>query len=77
MGIRHLITFLSPYATAVSLSGRSVVIDGPGFAHHIYYTCLGARPSARNPFEAAPSYRELQNVAIAWLDALRDNGATM
>ncbi|KAJ5040535.1 uncharacterized protein L3040_006188 [Drepanopeziza brunnea f. sp. 'multigermtubi'] len=74
MGIRHLITFLRPYATTLeSLGGHKVVIDGPSFAHQIYYICLQASPGAKNALEAAPSYRELVNVAIAWLDGLRES----
>lgn len=77
MGIRHLTTSLRPYATLESLSGRTVVIDGPSFAHQIYYICLRAAPRAKNAFEAAPSYRELGEVAIAWLDGLRGSNVEM
>jgi hypothetical protein len=77
MGIPHLITFLQPYAEAESIVGRHVVIDGSGFAYHIYHACLSARPAAWNPFEAAPSYEELGKASIAWLDGLRDNNVEM
>ena len=77
MGIPHLITFLQPYAEAEAIGGRRVVIDGPGFAYHIYYTCLSTRPTAWNPFEAAPSYEEIGEACIAWLDGLRDNEVEM
>ena len=77
MGIPHLTTYLSPYATRQELSGRDIVVDGPGFAYHIYYTCLRARPQAPNSLEAAPSYEELQNTSHAWLDKLRDCGIIM
>ncbi len=73
MGIRHLTTFLRPYATVESLAGREVVIDGPSFAHQIYYIYLSTSPSARNALEAAPSYQELVDVAFAWLDGLRSS----
>jgi hypothetical protein len=77
MGIPHLITFLQPYAEAEALAGTNVVIDGPGLAYHIYYTCLSARPTAWNPFEAAPSYKDLGEACIAWLDGLRESHVEM
>lgn len=77
MGIPHLIAFLQPYAETESIAGRHVVIDGPGFAYHIYYTCLSARSAAWSPFEAAPSYEELGKACIAWLDGLQDNDVEM
>ncbi|KAH7386340.1 XPG domain containing-domain-containing protein [Cadophora sp. MPI-SDFR-AT-0126] len=71
MGIRHLTTFLRPYATTESLDGKQVVIDGPSFAHQVYYLCLGGTSGARNTLEAAPSYQKLVTTAIAWLDTVR------
>ncbi|CZR64088.1 uncharacterized protein PAC_13985 [Phialocephala subalpina] len=77
MGIRHLITFLEPYASVESLAGREVVIDGPAFAHHIFYLCLKATPDARNGFEAAPSYSVLVKTALAWLKGLQNSKAVI
>ena len=77
MGIRHLTTFLRPYASAESLDGKQVVIDGPSFAHQIYYICLKATPGARNALEAAPSYQNLVDTAIAWLDTVRASNVDM
>lgn len=77
MGIRHLITFLEPYSSVESLAGKEIVIDGPAFAHHIYYLCLKATPDARNGFEAAPSYSVLVRTAVDWLDRLRNSNAVM
>ena len=77
MGIRHLTTFLRPYASAESLAGKQVVIDGPSFAHQIYYICLKAAPGARNALEAAPSYENLVDTAIAWLDTVRASNVDM
>ena len=74
MGIPHLITFLRPYAEIEPLAGREVVIDGPGLCYHIYHKCLGRRGDARNAFEAAPSYEELGDAALEWLDGLRGSG---
>ena len=77
MGIPHLTTFLQPYAETGSIAGKHVVIDGPGFAYHVYYVCLSARPAAWNSFEAAPSYKELGEACIAWLNGLRESGVEM
>lgn len=77
MGIPHLITFLQPYSELRSLAGQKVAIDGPGFAYHIYYVSLTKRSALRNPFEAAPSYAELAQLAISWLDGLRSSQVIM
>ncbi|CZT52734.1 uncharacterized protein RSE6_14097 [Rhynchosporium secalis] len=73
MGIPHLTTFLRPYATAESLAGKHVVVDGPSFAYHIYYICLKASPGARNGLEAAPSYQNLVETATSWLAGIEDS----
>jgi hypothetical protein len=71
MGIPHLITFLRPFAANEALTNHhQVIIDGPGFAHHVYYICLASKAGAQNTFEAAPSYEELVHAAVAWLAAL-------
>ncbi|QSZ32364.1 hypothetical protein DSL72_001938 [Monilinia vaccinii-corymbosi] len=77
MGIPHLITFLRPYATLSSLKGKDVVIDGPGLAYHIYHLCLGTKSAARNYFEANPSYNELGETALRWLDGLERSGVVV
>jgi hypothetical protein len=75
MGIPHLITHLRPYASTIDVKGEAVVIDGPGFAYHIFHICLGFQPNARNPFEAAPSYQVIGETAIKWLEELESYGA--
>lgn len=77
MGIPHLITFLRPYATRSSLTEQNIVIDGPGLAYHIYHVCLSTKRSARNYFEANPSYQELGATVLAWLDGLERSGAVV
>lgn len=77
MGIRHLTTFLRPYAAAESLENKQVVIDGPSFAHQVYYICLKASPGARNALEAAPSYQKLVDTAIAWLERVEASNVEM
>lgn len=75
MGIPHLITFLRSYAELEPFVGREVVVDGPGLCYHIHYKCLGRRGDSRNSLEAAPSYGELGEATIEWLDGLRGSGA--
>lgn len=74
MGIPHLITHLRPYANETDLKGWAVVIDGPGFAYHVFHTCLSDEPNARNPFEAFPSYEKVGETAIRWLEELESCG---
>lgn len=76
MGIRHLTTFLRPYAPVKPLDAP-LVIDGSAFAHHIYGLCLGRRCDARNALEAVPSYLELQEAAIDWLEGLGKHNIEM
>ncbi|KAI9720999.1 MAG: hypothetical protein M1812_002478 [Candelaria pacifica] len=79
MGVPHLTASLRPYATPVvfgkgTLSGhekapsQGKVIDGPAFAYYIYHACLASRQHAQGPLEAVPSYREIGDETIAWLD---------
>jgi hypothetical protein len=77
MGIPHLTTFLRPYAELESLAGRDAVVDGPGLCYYVYYLCLSRIADARNPFEAAPSYAELGDAAISWLEGLRESGCVL
>jgi hypothetical protein len=77
MGVRHLITFLRPYATSEALAGKQLVIDGPAFAYHIYHIALQSRGNATSYFEAVPSYNVLADTAITWLDGLRASNAVM
>ncbi|RDW77208.1 hypothetical protein BP6252_05261 [Coleophoma cylindrospora] len=77
MGIPHLISYLQPYAVGKSLNTQQIVLDGPAFAYHVFYLSLGGRQAARNPFEGAPTYLELGELAIAWLDAMIESGATI
>lgn len=77
MGIRGLIRHVRPFAHSASLRDQEVVIDGPAFAHHVYHLCLGARGTANNALEAAPSYGELVTAAIAWLEDLKANRVSM
>ncbi|KAI9790850.1 MAG: hypothetical protein M1835_000700 [Candelina submexicana] len=79
MGVPHLAASLRPYATPIVFGKRTLsgherapdqvkVIDGPAFAHYIHHACLAGRPHAQGPLEATPSYREIGDEVIAWLD---------
>ncbi|KAL2355264.1 XPG domain containing-domain-containing protein [Cryomyces antarcticus] len=84
MGIPHLITHLRPYASPVTFtvaqpdedqaSREAVIIDGPALAYHVYHKCLAQRTRASNALEAAPSYAELGDAALLWLEALQLHG---
>ena len=71
MGIPRLISHLASYALDTDINGCSVVIDGPAFAYHVYYLCITAQKSAKNPFEGIPSYQLIEDTALRWLSELR------
>lgn len=71
MGIPRLITYLEPYATPAELSGGKVIVDGPGLAYHIYHQLLASKPRADNAIYAAPTYAELGQSAVCFLDELQ------
>lgn len=71
MGIPRLIAYLEPYATPAELSGCKVIIDGPGLAYHIYYRLLASKSRADNAIYGAPSYAELGESAVFFLDELQ------
>jgi hypothetical protein len=54
-----------------------VVIDGSAFAHFLFFVLLRRRDRATNAFEAIPTYLELAEVTIAWLDQLKKSGVIM
>ena len=74
MGIPHLITHFRPYSENTNFNGQNVIIDGPGFAYHIFHACLAEEPDARNPFETFPSYKKIGDAAIRWLEELENFG---
>lgn len=77
MGIPRLITYLEPYATPAELGGCKVIIDGPGLAYHIYYRLLSAKSRADNAILGAPSYAELGESTILFLDELQTRNVTV
>lgn len=56
-------------------SNRIAIIDGPSFAHHVYYRCLGGGHHA--VFGADIDYTALNEALIACLKELEDVGFEM
>jgi hypothetical protein len=77
MGIPRLTWLFRPYAEIESLDAPVMVLDGPAFCYHIYFICLSSRKFARNALEACVSYKELGQVAVAWLDCLTASGVQL
>lgn len=77
MGIPNLITHLRPYTTTTDLQHQHLIIDGPGFAYHIYHNLLSSAPQTKNPFEALPSYAEIGDTAVQWLEEFENLGVNM
>ncbi|KAL1301783.1 hypothetical protein AAFC00_005979 [Neodothiora populina] len=82
MGIPHLAHHLQPHGTKVLLpratkppeQQTSVIIDGPSLAYHCYHFCLAKHSNAHNSYEALPSYKELGEAAVSWLDQIEQFG---
>ncbi|CAJ2501870.1 Uu.00g047230.m01.CDS01 [Anthostomella pinea] len=70
MGIRGFGPAVSVYGVFSSLSGDTVVIDGPALVHLISAGCLRQRPAGCG-FVCHPSYSLLGRMVVGWLDELR------
>jgi hypothetical protein len=73
MGIQGLARRLEPYSnryTASELEGYAAIIDGPGLAYEAHKLALSAAASQTR----IPSYADINNEAIKWLDALESQG---
>lgn len=85
MGIPGLTVKLQPYAVPATLGTYGdasqdtsrVIIDGPSLAYHIYYRLLACKPASLNALDAVPSYQELGQGALEFLDALRAQDVVM
>ena len=93
MGIPHLAQLLQPYAVSTVLGcktpackkhklqqgilEREIIIDGPGLAYHVYYKILAHKPRTLNAVDAIPSYSEIGNATITFLDELVSYGLRM
>ena len=93
MGIPHFAQLLQPYAVSTVLgcktpdcerhrlrkgtSERQIIIDGPGLAYHVYHKILAYRPRTLNAVDAIPTYSQIGNAAITFLDELGSYGLRM
>ncbi|KAA6412694.1 MAG: hypothetical protein FRX48_03686 [Lasallia pustulata] len=89
MGIQGLTVKLQPYATPATLGSYNsynandsqdtsrVIIDGPSLAYYVYYRLLASKPASLNAFDSAPSYKELGQGALVFLDTLSEHNVTI
>ncbi|KAF2828705.1 hypothetical protein CC86DRAFT_444823 [Ophiobolus disseminans] len=73
MGIKGLARRLEPYSTRYSpeeLDGYTAIIDGPGLAYEAHKFALGTTANQLR----IPSYHDINNAALSWLNALEDQG---
>lgn len=93
MGIPFLTQLLQPYAVSTILgckseqckshrieserSARSIIIDGPALAYHVYYTILREKPNLLNAFDAIPTYTETEDAFLTYLEELESYGLVM
>ncbi|KAI1003859.1 hypothetical protein K3495_g4351 [Podosphaera aphanis] len=71
MGIPRLLTHLNPYGIQEPLRNVDVVLDGHAFAYHVYELCIRGRSNEHHALQVQPTYREITEKAIAWLDLLQ------
>ncbi|KXJ95266.1 XPG domain containing-domain-containing protein [Microdochium bolleyi] len=76
MGIRGLTDAVRPFGTPAALDHNDVVIDGPALVHKILSGCLLLGPRGKTYF-CQPSYAELGEITIAWLDKLKTHDITV
>ncbi|KAI1749473.1 hypothetical protein F4782DRAFT_304409 [Xylaria castorea] len=76
MGIRGLGAAVRQYGKFSSLTGNTVVIDGPALVYQILDGCMRQRP-ATNGFICHPCYSTLGRMVIGWLKELRRHNVTV
>lgn len=79
MGVPKLLTLLTPYGDRKPLDNARVIIDGPALAYHAVNLCLAdpVKAAGRNHPLDQPTYGQLGQAAVAWLDELRGRGIQM
>lgn len=89
MGIPRLTSYLQPYFTSTVLGcsnhdcslhkERSIglIIDGPGLIYAVYYRLLAWKPASLNALDAQPSYREIGNATVQFLEQVAACGIAM
>ncbi|KAI0198059.1 hypothetical protein F4808DRAFT_436974 [Astrocystis sublimbata] len=76
MGVRGLSFAVQPYAKFSPLSGRTIVIDGPGLVFSILEGCMLQRPQT-DSFICNPSYATVGRLVVGWLDELRKHNVVV
>ncbi|CAK7229671.1 hypothetical protein SEUCBS140593_007327 [Sporothrix eucalyptigena] len=79
MGVPKLLSTLTPYGDRKPLDNARLIIDGPALAYHVVGLCMAdpVMAAARSHPLEQPSYGQLGQAAIAWLDGLRARSVTI
>ncbi|CAK7229777.1 hypothetical protein SBRCBS47491_007364 [Sporothrix bragantina] len=79
MGVPKLLSTLTPYGDRKPLDNVRVIIDGPALAYHAVSLCMAdpVMAAGRNHPLEQPTYGQLGQAAIAWLDELRVRSVTI
>ncbi|CAK7226596.1 hypothetical protein SCUCBS95973_006255 [Sporothrix curviconia] len=79
MGVPKLLSTLTPYGDRKPLDHARVIIDGPALAYHAVSLCMAdpVMAAGRNHPLEQPTYGQLGQAAIAWLDELRARSVTI
>lgn len=89
MGIPRLTSYLQPYFTSTVLGcsnhncslhkdrSNGLIIDGPSLIYAVYYRLLACKPASLNALDAQPSYREIGNATVQFLEQLSACGMAM
>lgn len=70
----HGTKIVLPQRTGSSDQAEPAIIDGPSLAYHCFYACQSRRSGARNALESIPSYRELGEAVVHWLQQIEQYG---
>lgn len=86
MGIPRLTSHVQPYLTPTILGcsdhdcplhnphSRPLVIDGPALVYAVYYRLLACKPERLNALDAQPSYREIGDAVVRFLEEVERCG---
>ena len=91
MGIPRLTSYLEPYSVPGLLGCDSfacpihnpqihsscIIIDGPGLAYHIFYRILAHKPASWNAIDAMPTYQEIGELTVLYLQELEKRGVCL
>lgn len=79
MGVPRLRQHLRPYGVESqfvpsSKSETRVHVDGPGLAHFVYWRLYNHQSSTLSVIDAQPSYTQIGDAAVQYLDAVEAHG---